>query len=85
MGLPNNPDYDLGPLVGSACDTLVGLSPDIEPVKANPEMFVYYSPAWQTAFINANKLKSEIVLLKVIDVQGRVVFEESASLFFVLL
>ena len=22
MGLPNNPDYDLGPLVGSGCDTL---------------------------------------------------------------
>lgn len=79
LGLPNNPDYDLGPVAGSICDTLVGLSPNFEEAKENPELHIYYSPIWQTAFINANKLKPGNYVLKVFDVQGRVVFEESAS------
>lgn len=51
-GLPNNPDYDLGPLVGSPCDTLVGTTETL-PIHSAPELFVYYAPNWQSAFINA--------------------------------
>ena len=31
-GLPNNPDYDLGALTGSVCDTLTNLTPDPSPL-----------------------------------------------------
>lgn len=29
LGLPNNPNYDLGPLIGSGCDTLTSISPSV--------------------------------------------------------
>ncbi|MBE7510779.1 MAG: hypothetical protein HS118_11435 [Bacteroidia bacterium] len=32
-GLPNNPDYELGALAGSGCDTLTNLTPDPTPLE----------------------------------------------------
>jgi hypothetical protein len=44
-GLPNNPDYDLPALVGSPCDTLVGIgeAPQIQQTTLN----VFYHTAWE--------------------------------------
>jgi hypothetical protein len=77
-GLPNNPDYDLGPLVGSPCDTLVSIN---EPVSSkNAEMFVYYTSNWQTAFINAQHVAGNRYSLEVFDIMGKSVFRESGAL-----
>jgi hypothetical protein len=75
-GLPNNPDYDLPALTGSPCDTLVGVS-EIPVHEQQTNLYVYYSPQWQTAFINANQLKGTSCKLQVFDVMGNLVFEES--------
>ncbi|MBL0340418.1 MAG: T9SS type A sorting domain-containing protein [Bacteroidetes bacterium] len=78
-GLPNNPDYDLGPLVGSSCDTLVSINP--APANIHPsELFVYYHPGWQTAFINAQRLIGHNYRLRVYDIRGEEVFSESGKL-----
>ncbi len=77
-GLPNNPDYDLGPLVGSPCDTLVSIN---EPVSSNnAEMFVYYTSSWQTAFINAQHLTGSRYKLEIFDLMGKSIFRESGAL-----
>ncbi len=78
-GLPNNPDYDLGPLAGSPCDTLVGIEPT--PATLQPaELFVFYHPQWQTAFINTQKLTGQNYRLRLYDTRGKEVFNESGKL-----
>ncbi len=71
-GLPNNPNYDLGPLIGSVCDTLTTVSSFI-PIK-EAEMYVYYHPSWQTLFVNAQNIKDKNCLLQIFDINGRCVF-----------
>ncbi|MEO8146152.1 MAG: T9SS type A sorting domain-containing protein [Bacteroidia bacterium] len=76
-GLPNNPDYDLGPLTGSICDTLTA----IENVQIDKgELLVSYITAWQKTFINAQHLKGNTYTLTVTDVMGRQVFKERGAL-----
>jgi len=77
-GLPNNPDYDLSSLVGSPCDTLTSLN-EIAPVNV-AGLYVYYSPQWQTTFINADKLSGTTYRLSVYDLMGKEVFSESGKI-----
>jgi hypothetical protein len=76
-GLPNNPDYELGPVAGSPCDTIVSIA---EPQATSSNLYIYYSPQWQSAFINADKLKGRTYQLRVMDAMGREVHSESGSL-----
>ena len=70
-GLPNNPNYDLGPLAGSICDTLtVGLN-EIPVYKNN--LAVYYDAGWQMAFVNAKGLKGKNALLKLYNLNGQLI------------
>ncbi len=78
-GLPNNPDYDLGPLAGSPCDTLTSLNETVAAV-ASSGLYVYYSLQWQTAFINADKLSGTTYRLSVYDLMGKEVFSESGKI-----
>jgi hypothetical protein len=78
-GLPNNPDYDLPALAGSPCDTLVSINEPAN-VSTNPNLHVYYAPDWETAFINADKLKGKNYRLRMVDVLGKEVYSESGSL-----
>ncbi|MBK7967856.1 MAG: T9SS type A sorting domain-containing protein [Bacteroidetes bacterium] len=73
-GLPNNPEYELGALAGSPCDTLVGIgeAPQIQQAALN----VFYHTAWEKAFINASNLKGKTGKLLVYDMQGKVVHSE---------
>jgi hypothetical protein len=79
FGLPNNPDYDLGPKMGSICDTL-GVGIEEISINNNASIYVYYAPQWQTAFINAQKLKGKKYLLEVYDATGKLVFKETEKL-----
>ena len=71
-GLPNNPNYDLGPLVGSMCDTLtIG----IESNSPNKKISSYPNP-----FLD--KIKFEYIIyddyhIVVTDVLGKKVYEAS--------
>ncbi|MBL0339587.1 MAG: hypothetical protein IPP71_00955 [Bacteroidetes bacterium] len=64
-GLPNNPDYDMPALAGSPCDTLVGIYEEIIQAQQST-LNIYYSPNWQTAFINADNLKGNNCKLQVL-------------------
>jgi len=78
-GLPNNPDYDMPALAGSPCDTLTSLNGAAAAVVA-AGLYVYYSPQWQTAFINADKLKGTTYRLSVCDITSKEVFSESGKI-----
>ncbi|MBL0339585.1 MAG: T9SS type A sorting domain-containing protein [Bacteroidetes bacterium] len=79
LGLPNNPDYDMPALAGSPCDTLVGINEAILQTQQST-LSVYYSPNWETAFINADKLKGNNCKLQVFDAVGKMVFEEQSKI-----
>jgi hypothetical protein len=75
-GLPNNPNYDLGPLTGSPCDTLTGISPTPALPEEEGALYVYYHPVWQKTFINAKGLKGKNVKMSVYDLLGNVVYTD---------
>jgi hypothetical protein len=79
QGLPNNPDYELGPLVGSPCDTIVSINEPAN-INTNADLYVYYAPDWEKAFINAEKLKGKNYRLRMVDVVGKEVYSESGAL-----
>jgi hypothetical protein len=71
-GLPNNPDYELGAWVGSPCDTLtVGQAENDE--KNDVFFQAWYNPEWNMIHVNASKLKGKSGVLRLFDVEGRVV------------
>lgn len=78
-GLPNNPDYDLGPLAGSPCDTLVGIS-EPQPTITTPQLNIFYHPQWQTAFINADKLSGTKGIMEIFDVEGKLEHREEVQI-----
>jgi Secretion system C-terminal sorting domain len=77
-GLPNNPDYELGAWVGSPCDTLsVGISPNPKPEAS--WMQAWYNHEWDMIHVNASKLQGKKGVLRLFDMQGRMVFEKQAE------
>jgi hypothetical protein len=77
-GLPNNPDYELGAWVGSPCDTLsVGVDENV------PEQEVFfqawYNSEWNMIHVNASKLKGSKATLRLVDVEGRLVYEKETG------
>jgi hypothetical protein len=77
FGLPNNPDYDLGPITGSICDTLVSVS-EITSKKSN--LLLYYDTGWETLFVNAQNLRGRTYMLYIYDMFGHVVSKEEGQL-----
>ena len=74
-GLPNNPDYELGALAGSACDTLTGISP-LNPPKGNL-INIYPNPVNNILFISGlSDAKNELV---VYDIYGRLIIEKQTN------
>nr|MBA3901793.1 T9SS type A sorting domain-containing protein [Bacteroidota bacterium] len=67
-GLPNNPDYELGPLAGSACDTIVGVIED-KPLLIK-ELKIYPNPVKDVLYftIAANEKITEV---KIFDAKGK--------------
>jgi hypothetical protein len=71
-GLPNNPNYNLGPLAGSPCDTLTG----VETMNAHSgaTLFLTYAGTWEKLYVNAQGLKGSRCQLQIVDMNGREVF-----------
>jgi len=77
-GLPNNPNYELGPLVGSVCDTLtVGIA-ELASYKNN--ITVYYDAGWQMAFVNAKGLKGKNYTFQLYNLNGQLILQEQGKL-----
>ncbi|MEO8150559.1 MAG: T9SS type A sorting domain-containing protein [Bacteroidia bacterium] len=72
-GLPNNPDYDLGPDSGSVCDTIISAS-SWQPAINKNQLHLFYHSAWQKLFVNAQNIKGKNAMLKIFDMNGRIVF-----------
>ena len=79
-GLPNNPDYILGPLVGSICDTL-NLGIEINEEQNHKKgITIYFDFDWQKAHIDAKGLQGENYTLQLQDILGHLIFEYSSTL-----
>ena len=78
-GLPHNPNYEMGPLIGSPCDTLtVGLTPG--PSKESGAWLqAWYNHEWNIIHVNAAQLKGKKGMLRLFDIEGRIVFEKPAE------
>jgi hypothetical protein len=80
FGLPNNPDYELGAWVGSPCDTLTtNLTPNPSPEARGAWMQAWYNHDWDMIHVNASKLQGKKGVLRLFDMEGRVVFEKQAD------
>jgi len=73
-GLPNNPEYELGTLVGSPCDTLVGIQQIQNEIA--PTLHIYYHSSWEKVFINAQHIKGQSGKLMLYDLQGKLIYTE---------
>jgi hypothetical protein len=76
-GLPNNPNYELGRLIGSACDSLTVGHQEIK--TQQPDIFVYYEKDWKKAFINAKDLQGKNYVLNVIDMNGKIIYSQQGQ------
>jgi Secretion system C-terminal sorting domain len=79
IGLPNNPNYRLGPLDGSPCDTLgINALQEIKPDN-RPKAFTYPSPAKETVWLSIGekvfKAGANPPKVTLYDVNGKKVFE----------
>ena len=77
-GLPNNPNYELGAWVGSPCDTL---SVGVENLQPQPIGFfqAWYNHEWDMVHVNASGLKGSKGSLRLVDMDGRVVYEKNIA------
>ncbi len=76
-GLPNNPNYSLGPLIGSPCDTL---TVDIVEKQKNAGVFISPNPATSTIYFNAQNLKGKQGILNIVSVNGERVFQKPVEI-----
>ena len=76
-GLPNNPDYDLGPLDGSACDTLVGVS--IINDKNEFEIKIFPNPANNNIKVEVIATDDKIILVELYSSLGNLITTKSCN------
>ncbi len=69
-GLPNNPNYELGPDTGSVCDSLGLLTPET-PKPPLWGLNTTYISAWEKLFVNAQNLKGKHVTITIYDAAGK--------------
>ncbi len=79
-GLPNNPDYEMGPDTNSMCDTLTAVATVGSSSRQESRLNIFYHPGWQITFINAEGLSGKKYSLAVYDLTGREVYREEGAL-----
>ena len=74
-GLPNNPNYGLGRLLGSPCDTLqwANLTPNPSPL-GEGKLYATYISAWEKLFVNAQNLNGKLLTITIYDATGKIKF-----------
>jgi hypothetical protein len=71
-GLPNNPSYSLGPLIGSSCDTILNSRDEISYKSAM--ILITPNPASDRIFINSKYLKGVYAELEIFNSSGQLVY-----------
>jgi hypothetical protein len=64
--------------VGSPCDTLAVGVQDLEPPQ-QAFFQVWYNSEWNMIHVNASKLKGNKATLRLVDVEGRLVYEKETG------
>lgn len=78
-GLPNNPDYSMGPLSGSICDTLASISSILD---LKERFFnVYPNPTSDYIFINFSRECGQNIELKIYDLYGKIILQKEMKQF----
>nr|MBK9653747.1 T9SS type A sorting domain-containing protein [Bacteroidota bacterium] len=73
-GLPNNPNYGLGRLLGSPCDTLQWVGTPETPNPLQGGLNATYISAWEKLFVNAQNLNGKLLTITIYDATGKVKF-----------
>ena len=75
LGLPNNPDWNLGVIAGSICDTLtVGIN---QSVNDGTIFFqAWYNRDWDLIQVNASHITGKTANLQVHDTKGSLLYHE---------
>ena len=79
-GLPHNPNYSMGPWVGSPCDTLATTGIASPQTESKPFLQAWYNHEWDMIHVNASKLQGKKGVLRLLDIEGRIVFEKPADI-----
>ncbi len=78
-GLPNNPNYELGPLAGSVCDTLITSVSQV-PVLEPAQLKLFFHAGWRQLFVNGQQLKGKQGSLSLYSVTGQLLRREEMSI-----
>ncbi|MBK9541474.1 MAG: T9SS type A sorting domain-containing protein [Bacteroidetes bacterium] len=78
LGLPNNPNYELGADTLSLCDTIQTSVSEPKDQDHHPKLSVYYSSSWRTAFINASGIQGKEIQLCLTEASGKIIYQEKA-------
>ena len=78
-GLPNNPNYELGPLAGSVCDTLITSVSQV-PVFEPAQLKLFFHTGWRQLFVNGQQLKGKQGSLALYSVTGQLLRREEFSI-----
>lgn len=78
-GLPNNPDYEMGPVVGSICDSL---HLDVVQISSpSTRLLLSPNPSSKLIYINASGLKGKKGSLKIFNSIGEEIFSKPLNIF----
>ena len=78
-GLPNNPDYEMGPVIGSVCDSL---HLDVAKIHtASVKLVIAPNPANRIIWVNASGLKGREGKLHIFNSIGELVFSKQLYIF----
>ena len=78
-GLPNNPNYELGPLAGSVCDSLITNVSQV-PVFEAAQLKLFFHTGWQQLFVNGQYLRGKQGSLALYSVTGQLLRREEISI-----
>ena len=78
-GLPNNPNYELGPLAGSVCDSLITNVSKV-PVLEPAQLKLFFHTGWRQLFVNGQQLKGKQGSLSLYSVTGQLLRREEISI-----
>lgn len=76
--IPNHPNYRLGALKGSPCDTLHGVGVATKDIENNFDVKVYPNPANENINLSWNNDINRVVTITLIDILGKVLFKANS-------
>ncbi len=75
--VPNHPNYTLGPVQNSTCDTITAIGE--LPQNLLPKLSVYYNSNLQNAFLQAYDIRGNHFKIILTDISGRILFVEDGK------